>query len=110
MKPREYCSGTLTNLERNLTRLGIEPHDPANPDSAWNDIRLNVDSLGSDYHAAVTLENTIDEALRQEVALLMQRSIDEMPGDVDVRIIVRMREQREEVLALEAIPLDAGGW
>lgn len=92
----------MEQLRANLEAFLLATHVAADPNSTWNDIRLNADSLVLDFTTALTLEEWVDPELRREIAALLQRAVDVMPDDVDPRVVEKLQGDIADVLLAEA--------
>jgi hypothetical protein len=98
MDPRDYCKNSMGNLRTSLGALRSGPHDPKDPNSAWNDVRLNAQSLAADFLSALTLEGYVDGDLRRAIACLLQEAVDIMPNDVNAEVVELLQSEIAEVL------------
>src|SRR5687767_8671063 len=96
----DKCDETLRALEAAIAGFDAKTHDPHDPDSAWNTIRLAAQSLGSEYHAVTLCDGAIDGTLRNRVAELLKQAANTIPKDVDPLVEQQIREERKTVLTM----------
>ncbi len=91
-------SDFITRLEDAITAFSPKTHDPKDPNSQWNNIRLAAQSLGMAYYTDTLLAGRIDNALRTKVSDLLQCAADVIPTDVDPLCKQLILESKKTVL------------
>ncbi|MBI3618945.1 hypothetical protein HY213_02830 [Candidatus Peregrinibacteria bacterium] len=100
MEAENECAALMEKLEKAISAFFPIDHDPEDPNSAWNDIRLTAESLASHYYTIAICEGKINCTDRTKIIALLDRAIAAIPQDVERRAKENMQEGRKDILLL----------